>query len=258
MATENDTTEPTERLIRQMKDKDHHSTITELPSQERPREKLLACGPHTLTNPELLAIFLRVGVPGKSAIDLARDLLSRFGSLRGLYAAPIEELQSVSGLGPAKIAQFLAAIEMSKRYLSEGLGNRPFVESADDVRKLLYQEMRDLDQEVFKLILLNGQNHILKICDVGTGSLTSAKIYPREVVKAALRYSAAAVVVVHNHPSGVAKPSIDDEAVTRDLVFLCVLLGMQLHDHIIIGDNETFSFADAGLITRYIKEVESR
>jgi DNA repair protein RadC len=118
--------------------------------------------------------------------------------------------------------------------------------------------MRDLDQEVFKLILLDGQNHILRMCDVGKGSLTTAKVYPREVVKAALRHSAAAVVVVHNHPSGLAKPSRDDEAVTRDLVFACVLLGMKLHDHIIIGDNETFSFADAGLIARYAKQAESR
>jgi DNA repair protein RadC len=215
-------------------------------------------GPETLTNAELLAIFLRIGVKGKSAIGLAEDLLSRFGSLRGLYGAPIQELQAVPGLGPAKIAQFLAVIEMSKRYLSESFQDRPYVESSDDVLKLLYQEMRDLDQEVFKVILLNGQNHILKICDVTKGSLTAARVYPREVVKLALRHSAAALVVVHNHPSGLAKPSVDDERVTRDLVFACLLMGMKVHDHIVIGDNDKFSFADAGLIEQYAEELDAR
>ena len=232
--------------------------IANWPAEERPREKLLLKGPESLTNAELLAIFLRIGVKGKSAIDLAQELLSRFGSLRGLYAAPIEELQTIVGIGRAKIAQFKAVIEMSKRYLSEGFQDRPFVESSDDVLKLLYQEMRDLDQEVFKVILLNGQNHIVKIGDVSKGSLTAARVYPREVVKLALRHSAAALVVVHNHPSGLAKPSGDDERLTRDLVLACLLMGMKVHDHIVIGDNDKFSFADAGLIEEYVEELDAR
>ena len=232
--------------------------IANWPAEERPREKLLLKGGDTLTNAELLAIFLRVGVKGKSAIGLAEELLSRFSSLRGLYAAPIEELRAVLGLGSAKIAQFKAVIEMSKRYLSEGFQNRPYVESSDDVLKFLYQEMRDLDQEVFKIVLLNGQNHILKIEDVTKGSLTAAQIYPREVVKLALRYSAAALVFVHNHPSGVAEPSENDKRMTRELVFACLLIGMKVHDHIIIGDNNKFSFADAGLIDQYAKELDAR
>jgi DNA repair protein RadC len=232
--------------------------IANLPLEERPREKLLLKGPEALTNAELLAIFLRVGVRGKSAIGLAEELLSRFGSLRGLYAAPIEELQAVLGLGPAKIAQFTAVIEMSKRYLAEGFQDRAYVESADDVLKVLYQEMRDLDQEVFKVILLNGQNHILKISDVAKGTLTAARVYPREVVKLALRHSAAALVLVHNHPSGLAKPSGADKRVTRDLVFACLLTGIKVHDHIIIGDNDKFSFADAGLIDEYNEELNAR
>ncbi|MBW7909032.1 MAG: DNA repair protein RadC, partial [Kiritimatiellae bacterium] len=201
--------------------KRQQKAIAEWPMEERPREKLLAKGPDTLSNAELLAIFLRTGVKGKSAVDLAREILSHFGSLRSLYAAPVEELQAILGLGPAKIAQFLAAIEMSKRYLSESFGERPFVESSGDVLKVLYQEMRDLDQEVFKLILLNGQNHIMKICEVTRGSVSTARVYPREVVKLALRYSAAALVIVHNHPSGVAKPSADDERITRDINAAC-------------------------------------
>src|SRR3990172_12525750 len=141
--------------------KKYPQAIASWPAEERPREKLLLKGPESLTNAELLAIFLRIGVKGKSAIDLAHELLSRFGSLRELYAAPIEELQAILGIGQAKIAQFKAVIEMSKRYLAEGFQNRPYVESSDDVLKFLYQEMRDLDQEIFKVLLLNGQNHVL-------------------------------------------------------------------------------------------------
>lgn len=162
------------------------------------------------------------------------------------------------GVGRAKVAQFKAVIELSKRYLTEGFQNRPYVEPSGDILKLLYQEMRDLDQEVFKVLLLNGQNHVLKIEEVVKGTLTTAQIYPREVVKVALRHSAAAIVFVHNHPSGVTQPSEDDKRITRDLVFACRLMGIKVHDHIIIGDNEKFSFADNGLIERYNKYFESR
>ncbi len=234
------------------------SGIVSWPEEERPREKLLAKGPETLTDAELLAIFLRVGVRGKTAIDLAEDLISSFGSLRALYAAPVEELEEILGLGTAKIAQFKAVIEMSRRYLAEGFQDRPYVESAEDILKLLYQEMRDLDQEVFKIILLNGQNYVLKISNAAIGTLSTAKIYPREVVKLALRHSAAALVFVHNHPSGIAKPSEDDKQITRDLVHACSLMGMNVHDHIIIGDNSKFSFADAGLIEQYEAELDRR
>jgi DNA repair protein RadC len=234
------------------------SGIANWPRDKRPREKLLLKGAETLTDAELLAIFLRVGVKGKSAVGLAEELLSRFGSLRGLYAAPVEELRAVLGVGPAKIAQFMAVLEMSRRYLTEGLTDRPYVESSDDVLKLLYQEMRDLDREVFKVVLLNGQNHILKIVEVGKGSLTTATVYPREVVKLALRHAAAAIVLVHNHPSGIAKPSREDRKITRDLVLTCLLMDMRVHDHIIIGEDEKFSFADAGLIDEYAAELNER
>ena len=241
-----------------VKKKKYAQAIANWPLEERPREKLILKGPESLSDAELLAIFLRVGVKGKNAIVLAQELLSRFGSLRGLYAAPVDELRAVLGIGDAKIAQFKAVIEMSKRYLAEGFHNRPYVESTDDIMKLLSQEMRDLDQEVFKVILLNGQNHILNIMEVAKGSLTAARVYPREVIKIALRYSAAALVFVHNHPSGMAKPSEDDKRITRDLVLACLLIGMKVHDHIIIGDNDKFSFADAGLIDQYTKELDAR
>lgn len=238
--------------------KKYPHAIANWPSEERPREKLLLKGPESLSTAELLAIFLRVGVKGKSAIGLAQELLSRFGSLRELYAAPLEELESVLGMGQAKVAQFKAVIELSKRYLAEGFQNRPYVESSDDILKFLYQEMRDLDQEVFKVLLLNGQNHVLRIEEVAKGTLTAAQIYPREVVKIALRHSAAGLVFVHNHPSGAAQPSEDDKKITRDLVFACRLMGIKVHDHIIIGDNEKFSFADTGIIEQYNKYFDSR
>jgi DNA repair protein RadC len=245
----------TSRGVRRKK---YPQAIANWPAEHRPREKLLARGPESLSDAELLSIFLRVGVKGKNAIDLAQELLSGFGSLRELYAAPIEELQDVLGLGKAKIAQFKAVIELSKRYLAEGFHNRPYVESSGDILKLLYQEMRDLDQEVFKVLLLNGQNHVLRIADVAKGTLTSARIYPREVVKVALRHSAAALVFVHNHPSGVVQPSDDDKKITRDLVFACLFVGIKVHDHIIIGENTKFSFADAGLIEQYGRDFEAR
>jgi DNA repair protein RadC len=238
--------------------KKYPHAIANWPVEDRPREKLLIKGPESLSNAELLSIFLRVGVKGKNAIDLAQELLLRFGSLRELYAAPVAELEGVLGLGHAKIAQFKAVIELSKRYLTEGFQNRPYVESSKDILKLLYQEMRDLDQEIFKVVLLNGQNHVLKIEEVTKGTLTSARVYPREILKVAFRYSAAALVLVHNHPSGVAKPSEDDKEITRDIVFACGLVGLKVHDHIVIGDNDKFSFADKGLIDKYNMEFDSR
>jgi DNA repair protein RadC len=238
--------------------KKYPQAIANWPAEERPREKLLTKGAESLSDAELLAIFLRVGVKGKSAIALAQELITRFGSLRGLYAAPIEELRTVMGLGGAKIAQFKAVIEMSRRYLAEGFRGRPYLETSEDVLKLLYQDMRDLDQEVFKIVLLNSQNHVLTILDVVKGTLTTAHIYPREVVKLALRHSAAALVLVHNHPSGVARPSEEDRRITNDLVEACLPLGIKVHDHIIIGDNEKFSFADSGLIDEYGKPPDGR
>jgi DNA repair protein RadC len=246
------------RTSERIKQKKYPRAIVNWPAEERPREKLLLKGPESLSNAELLAIFLRVGVKGKTAVNLAEELLSRFGSLRELYTAPIDELEDVLGMGRAKIAQFKAVAELSKRYLTEGVENRPYVESSADIVKLLYQELRDVDQEVFKVILLNGQNHLLKIADVAKGTLTAARIYPREIVKIAIRHSAAALVLVHNHPSGVAQPSNEDKKITRDLVFACRLMDMKVHDHIIIGDNERFSFADALLIEQYEKNFDAR
>ncbi len=162
------------------------------------------------------------------------------------------------GLGNAKIAQLKAGLELSKRYLLEGILNRPYLECSDDIFRLLYQEMRDLDREVFKVIMLNGQNEVLTIVDAFQGTLTVSAIYPREVIKLALRHSAAALVFAHNHPSGKAVPSSEDKRITRDLVFAARVMGMKVHDHVIIGNNQKFSFADAGLIDQYNAEFDRR
>jgi DNA repair protein RadC len=232
--------------------------IRNRPENERPREKLLIFGPESLSNAELLAIALRTGVAGKSAIQLASDILDDFGGLRGLFAASIEDLSKTKGLKTAKIAQLKASLELSKRFLQEDLKQKPILESSQEVFDYLYQSMRDLDAEVLKVILLNGQNQIIDIVDVFRGSVDSSSIYPREVVKLALKYSASAVVFVHNHPSGAHQPSEGDKTMTRDLVFACMTTGIRIHDHIIIGDNRYFSFADAGLLQSYEKDFETR
>jgi DNA repair protein RadC len=238
------------------KDKKHW--ISNRPETERPREKLLTFGPESLSNAELLAIALRTGVTGKSAIQLASDVLDNFGGLRGLFAASVEDLSKTKGLKTAKIAQLKAALELSRRFLQEDLKQKPILESSHEVFDYLYQSMRDLDAEIFKVILLNGQNKIIDIVDVFRGSVNSSSVYPREIIKLALKYSAPAVVFVHNHPSGSYKPSQGDKEITKDLVFACMTTGIRVQDHIIIGDNQYYSFADAGLLQSYEKDFERR
>ncbi|MFB3765704.1 MAG: DNA repair protein RadC [Methanotrichaceae archaeon] len=241
-----------------MTEEKYLQTISSLPRDDRPREKLLLKGPEALSDAELLSIFLRVGVKGKSAIALSQELLLTFGSLRGLYSAPIEDLKAISGLGDAKIAQIKAVLELNKRYLLEGIENRPYLKCSEDTFKLLYQEMRDLDYEIFKIIMVNGQNEVLKVVDAFHGTLTTSAIYPREVLKLALRYSAAALIFAHNHPSGKAAPSNDDKRMTCELVYAARTIGIKVHDHIIIGNNQKYSFADEGLIEQYNAEFDRR
>jgi len=232
--------------------------IKALDREERPREKLLTKGEDKLSDAELLAIFLQTGTKGKSAIDIAKTLLREFGSLRGLYSASIEDLDKIPGLGIAKIAQIKAVIALSKRYIEENIKSRPLVKTSKAVFDLLYQTMRDLDYEIFKAIMLNGQNEIIDIVDIFKGTLTSSAIYPREVIKLALKYPATAIVFVHNHPSGEPKPSKDDKKITRDLVFAANLIDIKVFDHIIIGDNCYYSFADDNLIEQYNQDYKNR
>ncbi|PIV12596.1 MAG: hypothetical protein COS47_01780 [Candidatus Nealsonbacteria bacterium CG03_land_8_20_14_0_80_36_12] len=230
--------------------------IKTISKEERPREKLLKGGENKLSDAELLAIFLQTGIKGKSAIDMAKNLLREFGGLRGLYSVSPEDLIKTPGLGIAKVAQLKAVIALSKRYIEEEIKNRPLVKTSKEVFNLLYQTMRDLDQEVFKVIMLNGQNEVIDIIDIFKGSLSSSTIYPREVMKQVLKYPAVGIVFVHNHPSGNPHPSKNDREITRDLVFAANIMDIKVFDHIIIGNNRYYSFADNDLIEQYNQDYQ--
>ncbi len=216
------------------------------PRHERPRERLLKQGPEALSDAELLAIFLRTGVSGRSAVDLARALLQRFQGLRGLFSADYRELRAVKGLGDAKIATLLATIELSKRYLREQLDARRAVRNPDDVYQLLAHSMRDLHHEVFTVLFLNSKNEILAIEELFRGTINASSVHPREVIKRALQHGAAAIICAHNHPSGNPEPSPQDRQITRELKEACRLMELSLLDHLVVGHNRYWSFAEHG------------
>jgi DNA repair protein RadC len=216
------------------------------PRHERPRERLLKHGPQSLSDAELLAIFLRTGVSGRSAVDLARALLQRFQGLRGLFAADYRELRAIKGLGDAKIATLLATIELSKRYLREQLEQRRAIRNPEDVYQLLAHSMRDLDHEVFTVFFLTSKNEILAIEELFRGTINTSAVHPREVVKRALQHGAAVLICAHNHPSGNPEPSPQDRMLTRELKEACRLMEIALLDHLVIGHNRYWSFAEHG------------
>jgi DNA repair protein RadC len=222
--------------------------ITDWPAAERPREKLLANGATSLSDAELLAIFLRTGVRGKSAVDLARDLLSRFGSLRGLLAADREALCAVSGLGEAKYIQLVAALEVGRRHLGARVARGEALQSPRDTLDYLQASLRDRPYEVFCCLFLDNRHRVLAFEELFRGTLNGTAVYPREVVKRALALNAAAAILVHNHPSGVAEPSRADEVLTERLQEALSLVEVRLLDHIVVGDGETVSFSERGLI----------
>jgi DNA repair protein RadC len=218
------------------------------PESEQPRERLLRHGTEVLSDAELLAIFLRVGVRGMSVVDLSRQLLLDFGGLRGLFKASDEALGKVKGLGPAKIATLRAIGELSQRQLHEKVAHESFIECSRDVVDLLAQKFRDLDQEVFSIVFLNTKHRVLKIEEMFRGTIDSASVYPREIVKRALAVSSSALVAVHNHPSGNPEPSREDQRLTHELRDACKLVDVVLLDHIVIGGNDYFSFAEKGMM----------
>jgi DNA repair protein RadC len=222
--------------------------ITDWPLAERPREKLLARGPEALSDAELLAIFLRTGVAGKTAVDVARDLLSQFGSLRGLLAAERPTLCALPGLGNAKLAQLMAALEIGRRHLSETLSRGTALESSHDTREYLKARLRDLDREVFCALFLDTRHRVLAFEELAHGTLNGTAVYAREVVKSALRHNAAAVIFAHNHPSGVAEPSRADEVLTARLKDALALVEIRVLDHVVVGDGEFVSFCERGLL----------
>ncbi len=222
--------------------------ITDWPADERPREKLLAAGAQALSDAELLAIFLRVGVAGKSAVDLARDLLKQCGSLNGIFRASLGELTQVNGIGSSKYAQLQAIFEMSQRALREQMQERDVLGSPDAVRDYLRLKLGNLPREVFMVILLDAQNRVLAMEELFAGTLTQTSVYPREVVKRALHFNAAAVIFAHNHPSGVAEPSRADEMLTGALKQALALVDIKVLDHFVVAGNTLASFAERGLL----------
>ena len=224
--------------------------ITDWPEGERPRERLLAHGPEALSDAELLAIYLRVGVRGKSAVDLARELIQRFdGSLSRLAEASLEELASVSGIGMAKAAQLKASFELARRALTQEMTARDTFANPGKVRDWLRLKLATRQHEVFMALWLDAQNRLIKADELFSGSLTQTSVYPREVVKTALAHNAAAVILAHNHPSGVSEPSRADEMLTKTLKEALAMVDVKLLDHFIVAGNATpLSFAERGLL----------
>lgn len=221
-------------------------SITDWPESERPREKLLVRGPASLSDAELLAIFLRTGVTGCSAVDLARDLLGRFGSLRALVAASPAQFCEARGLGEAKYVQLQAVIEMGRRVLAEDLKSRDALADPAATRRYLSAWLRDRDREVFAALFLDSQHRVLAAEELSQGTLDAASVYPREVVKRALALGAAAVIFAHNHPSGVAEPSSADRVLTERLKQALALVEVRVLDHFVVGEGAPTSFAERG------------
>ncbi len=221
--------------------------ISDWPPAERPRERLLAHGAAALSDAELLAILLRTGVRGKSAVELARDLLNQFKGLAGLLGAG-DALLQVKGLGSAKRAQFSAVIELARRSIKEDLKAGTALTSPGAVRDYLRLALGALPHEVFICIWLDAQHRAIRFQEAFQGTLTQTSVYPREIVKAALANNAAAVIFAHNHPSGVAQPSQADELLTRNLRDALALVEVKVLDHFVIAGNQAISFAERGLL----------
>jgi DNA repair protein RadC len=223
-------------------------SLARWPAHERPRERLLAHGAAALSDAELIALFLGSGVRGRSALEVARHLLARFGRLSRVLSAPQGELDPVPGVGPAKYAQLAAVMELARRALSEEMRARDSLASPAAVRGYLRLHMQDLGHECFYCVFLDAQNRVIAAEQLFRGTLTQTSVYPREVVKRALAHNAAALILAHNHPSGVAEPSVQDQALTRTLAEALALVDVKVLDHFIVAPGACLSFAERGLI----------
>lgn len=222
--------------------------INDWPLSERPRERLLEHGPASLSDAELLAILLRTGARGRSALDLSRHLISEYGGLRGLLEAGCDDLCRQPGLGPAKYAQIHAALELARRHLKARLQRGEALTSPDATRRFLAAELRHRPHELFCALLLDTRHRVISFEPMFSGTIDAAHVHPRVVVERALSRQAAAVIVAHNHPSGVAEPSQADLAITRRLRDALGLVDIRLLDHFIVGDGEVVSLAERGLV----------
>jgi DNA repair protein RadC len=222
--------------------------IKDWPEGERPRERLLEQGPASLTDAELLAVILRTGTAGRTALDLGREALARFGGLSGLLAAPADRLIALDGLGPAKSAQLQAVLELARRSLREEVQHATALSSPDKVRAYLRITLSSRPHEVFMALFLDAQNRLIVADELFRGSLTQTSVYPREVVKRALAVNAGGVIFAHNHPSGVAEPSRSDELLTTSLRQALTLVDVRVLDHLIVAGGDVLSFAERGLL----------
>jgi DNA repair protein RadC len=222
--------------------------IRDWPLDERPREKLLAKGAAALSDAELLAILLRNGTSGHSALDIARNALQEFSSLRRLVTADRRRLCEQPGFGPARYAELQAAMEIARRQLSETLRAGPSLASPRATRDYLSAQLRDLEHEVFCVLYLDKRHRLIRFEELFRGTIDGASVHPREIVKLALQRNAAAVIIAHNHPSGIAEPSQADELITRRIKEALDLVDIRLLDHIIVGDGSCVSLAERGLV----------
>jgi len=222
--------------------------IKNWPQAERPREKLLARGAAVLSDAELLAIFLRSGVQGKTALDIAREMLADLGGLRPLLDARPERLCRAPGVGPAKYAELQACLEIGRRYLEARLRHGDALSNPADTRRFLAARLRPYPYEVFACLFLDNRHRVICFEELFRGTIDGASVHPREVVRRAIEHNAAAIIVAHNHPSGVAEPSGADRALTRRLKEAVALVDVRLLDHFVVGDGEVISFSERGWI----------
>ena len=223
-------------------------SIKDLPADARPREKLLQHGAATLTDAELLALLLRTGFKGLGVLQLAQSVIDQFGGYAGLLHAQAADLKGIKGLGPAKRAELAAVIEMARRALAQKLAAAPVFDSPQAVKDYLQLHLGSLPHEVFAVLFLDGQHKLLGLERLFTGTLGQTSVYPREVVKRALARNAGAVILAHNHPSGVAEPSRADEFLTQTLKNALALVDVRVIDHLVIGQGQVVSFAERGLL----------
>lgn len=225
----------------------YSTAVREMPEEDRPRERLARLGPEALRDAELIAVLFRTGTRSQSAVTLAENALREFGDLRALARASIEELQQVKGLGRVKAIEIKAALELGKRLSAHTSKGRPRISGADDVARLLMARYKECENEVFKAMLLNTKNEVLKTVDVSSGGLDGTSAMPRDVFRQAVREGASAVIVCHNHPSGDPEPSKEDITVTKRLAESAEMLGVRFLDHIIFGDGRYVSLKDRNL-----------
>ena len=222
--------------------------MKDTPPDARPREKLLALGPAALADAELIALLLRTGLPGLSVLQLAQQMLDRFGGLAGLLHAGPNELKLVKGLGPAKRAEMAAVIELARRSLVQELAERPVFDAPNKVKDYLRMQLEARQHEVFAVMFLDAHSRLIKLEEMFRGTLTQTSVYPREVLKRALDLQAASVILAHNHPSGVAEPSRADEFLTQTLKSALALVDVRVLDHLVVGQGQVISFAERGLL----------